>query len=67
MDSSTYAGKRQELTLFTQEDSFPAKNGDRVGSTEYVYVDSIVHATHLLPVFKDVAVIPREINFTDTF
>ena len=33
---------------------------------EHVYVDSIVHATHLLPVLKDVAVIPREIGFTDT-
>lgn len=43
-----------------------ARNGDRVGSTEHVYLDSIVYATHLLPVFKNVAVIPWEINFTDT-
>ena len=39
-------------------------NGYRIMSI--VHVDSIIRAGHLLPVFKDVAVIPREIDFTNT-
>ena len=31
-----------------------------------VHVDSVVHATHLLPVFKGDVVVPREINFSQT-
>ena len=31
-----------------------------------VHVDSIVHATHLLPVFKNEIPIPREIDYTNT-
>ena len=31
-----------------------------------VHVDSIVHAAHLLPVFRNETPIPREINFTKT-
>ena len=39
-------------------------NGYRVMSV--VHVDSVIHAAHLLPVFKDETPIPREINFTNT-
>ena len=38
-------------------------NGYRIMSV--VHVDSIIHAGHLLPIFKDVAIIPREIDFTN--
>ena len=38
-------------------------NGYRIMSI--MHVDSIIRARHLLPVFKDVAVIPREIDFTN--
>ena len=31
-----------------------------------IHVDSIVRAAHLLPVFKNETLIPREINFTNT-
>ena len=44
----------------------PDYNNDGYRIMSVVHIDSIIRAAHLLPVFKDIAPIPREINFTDT-
>ena len=41
-----------------------SNDGYRIMSV--VHVNSIIRAAHLLPVFKDEAPIPREVNFTNT-
>ena len=44
----------------------PDYDNDGYRIMSVVHIDSIVRAAHLLPVFKDVTRIPREISFTHT-
>jgi hypothetical protein len=44
----------------------PDHNIDGYRIMSVVHADSIIHAAHLLPIFKDDTPIPREINFTNT-
>ena len=44
----------------------PDIDKDKYWVMSVVHVDSIVHAAHLLPVFRGDVAIPREINFSST-
>ena len=44
----------------------PDINRDKYWVMSVIDVDSIIHAAHLLPVFRGDAAVPREINFSHT-
>ena len=50
--------------LWIFEPDHAEDDGPRIMSV--IHIDSIVHAAHLLPVFKGTTPIPREISFANT-